>query len=202
MSVFFSRFGMFCHISSSKFSTLLFLPSGTHIIQMLFHLMLPQKVSACVCVCVCTDMCSFWVSPIALSFSLLICPSALSSLLLNLSSVIFFSVQILCSILPFLFGMCLWILCFLPLCWSPHCVHLFFSWIQWVSFQSLLWTLYQVDSWYLQFIKIFFWGFCLILSFGTYSSVSSFCLTLCVCFHALGKTATPPRLEGVTLCIT
>ena len=32
--------------------------------------------------------------------------------------------------------------------------------------------------------------FCLILSIGTYSSVSSFCPNLCICFYVLGKSAT------------
>lgn len=39
----------------------------------------------------------------------------------------------------------------------------------------------------------------LVLSFGAYSSipVSSFCLTLCVCFYLLGKLVPSPCLEGV-----
>ena len=42
---------------------------------------------------------------------------------------------------------------------------------------------------YLPFVKVFL-GICLLLWFGTYSFVSSFCLTLCVCLYVLGKTAT------------
>ena len=38
--------------------------------------------------------------------------------------------------------------------------------------------------------------FCPIVSFGSYSSVSSFCLTLCVCFSVLGKSAPSPTLES------
>lgn len=38
------------------------------------------------------------------------------------------------------------------------------------------------------------------LLFGIYFYVSSFCLSLCVCLCELGKTATSPVLEGVTLC--
>ena len=30
----------------------------------------------------------------------------------------------------------------------------------------------------------------------TYFSISSFCLTLCVCFYVLGKSATPPAFES------
>ena len=41
---------------------------------------------------------------------------------------------------------------------------------------------------------------CLVLSFGTYSFVSSFCLTFCVCFYMLHRSATSPGLERVALC--
>ena len=40
---------------------------------------------------------------------------------------------------------------------------------------------------------------CLVLWFGTYPSVSSFCLPLCVCFHILVKATTSPSLERVAL---
>ena len=41
---------------------------------------------------------------------------------------------------------------------------------------------------------------CLILFFGTYSVVSSFTLTFCVCFYVLGGSPMSPGLEGVALC--
>ena len=47
---------------------------------------------------------------------------------------------------------------------------------------------------YLHFIKVCFWSFILFLLFATYSSVSSFSLTLCVVFCALDKIATSPSL--------
>ena len=53
---------------------------------------------------------------------------------------------------------------------------------------------------YLTFIKVFFLKSYLVLSFGTYSSASSFCLTLCVGFSALAKTVTLPSLEELALC--
>ena len=45
----------------------------------------------------------------------------------------------------------------------------------------------------------FFLEFYLVLSFVTYSSVSSFCLTFCVCFYESGK-ATTSCIEGMALC--
>lgn len=47
-------------------------------------------------------------------------------------------------------------------------------------------------------ISIFMFFFLrLLLSFGICFSVSSLCLTLCVCFYVLGKTTTSPSLEGM-----
>lgn len=43
-----------------------------------------------------------------------------------------------------------------------------------------------------------FFRFCFVLSFGEYSSVSSFYLTLCL-FYELGGTAISPKLEGIVL---
>ena len=43
-------------------------------------------------------------------------------------------------------------------------------------------------------------GFYLVLSFGTYSSVSSFCLTCYICFYELVKTTTSCFLEVVAWC--
>lgn len=42
--------------------------------------------------------------------------------------------------------------------------------------------------------------FCLVLSFRTYSSVSSFYLVLRVCFSVLCRPAVPPGLDAVALC--
>ena len=41
-------------------------------------------------------------------------------------------------------------------------------------------------------------GFCLVSSFGTYSSVSLFCLVFCV--YVLGRSVTLPNLGKVALC--
>lgn len=46
-------------------------------------------------------------------------------------------------------------------------------------------------------------GFSEVLSFllfGTYFSVSSFCLTVCVCFCVLGEIFISLSLDGVALC--
>lgn len=53
------------------------------------------------------------------------------------------------------------------------------------------------DKLILSFIKIFFLSFFL---FGTYFSVSSFFLTLCVGFYIVDETTTSPSLEGMALC--
>ena len=42
--------------------------------------------------------------------------------------------------------------------------------------------------------------FSLFLSFGNYSSVSAFCLTLCVGLCVTSERAPSPRLEGMALC--
>lgn len=47
-------------------------------------------------------------------------------------------------------------------------------------------------------ILIPFLEFCLVLSFGKCSFVSSF--NLCVCFYVLGRSATSPSPEGVAEC--
>lgn len=52
----------------------------------------------------------------------------------------------------------------------------------------------------LHHIKVFFLRFYPILSFGTDSSASSFCLTLCVRFHTVYETTNSPGLEEVALC--
>ena len=51
------------------------------------------------------------------------------------------------------------------------------------------------------FCLVPFLEFCLVLSFGKYSFVSSLCLTLCVSFYVLGRSAPYPSLERVALCV-
>ena len=87
---------------------------------------------------------------------------------------------------------------FLSLCWSSHCVHPFFFWVWSASLWPLLWTLFQGDC-LSPFCLVLFLRFYLVLSIGTYSSVSSFYLVPCAYFYVLGKSAISPSLEGVTL---
>ena len=88
--------------------------------------------------------CFDWLSPVALSLSSWILTSA-SSLLLNLSSVFFGSVTVFFSSVT----ICYFLVFFLYLCWSSHCVHPFFSQVWWASLWLLLWT-HQVN----RFIKV------------------------------------------------
>ena len=83
-------------------------------------------------------------------------------------------------------------------------ISLYFS-ILLLSIVSILLTIsmYSMSGKLLTSVSLgFFLGFYFVLSFGTYSSVSSFCLTLGVCFYELGRTATSPSPEGVALCGT
>ena len=66
-------------------------------------------------------------------------------------------------------------------------------------FGWLLWTLYLVNCLYL-FCSVHFLKFCLVLLFGRYSFVSSFCLILCVCVYVLVLSSISPSLERVSLC--
>ena len=50
----------------------------------------------------------------------------------------------------------------------------FFSQVLWASLWLLPWTIYWVGCLCLLYLVLL--GFCLVLSFGTYSSVASFCL--------------------------
>ena len=88
--------------------------------------------------------CFDWLSPVALSLSSWILTSA-SSLLLNLSSVFFGSVTVFFSSVT----ICYFLVFFLYLCWSSHCVRPFFSQVWWASLWLLLWT-HQVN----RFIKV------------------------------------------------
>ena len=68
-----------------------------------------------------------------------------------------------------------------------HCVSIF---------QSLL----HYKPYCFFFHLVLFLRSCLVLSFGACSSVSPFCLTLCVYFLELGRTITSLKLEGLVLC--
>lgn len=87
---------------------------------------------------------------------------------------------------------------FLLLYWSSYC--LYFSWVQWAPLWPLLWTL--SGKWLISISSriFFFWWDYVVLSFGTYSFVSSFCFILCACFYALGKSFIFPIFEKVVLC--
>lgn len=60
-------------------------------------------------------------------------------------------------------------------------------------------TSYWAD-WLFLFHLVLFLTFCLVLSFGVYSSVSPFCLTLCIYVYKLGRIATS-KPEGMVLCM-
>lgn len=116
--------------------------------------------------------------------------SASSNLLLILSSVYFQSVIAFFSSDWFFFS------CFLFLCWNSHWVHPFFFW--W-AFLWLFWTFIWGNLPISGIIVIFLRFFCL-SSFGRCSFISSFYLSLGVCFHVLGMSATSSSLERVVLC--
>lgn len=50
------------------------------------------------------------------------------------------------------------------------------------------------------FCLVVFLGFCLFLSFWTYSSVPWFCLTLHVCYNVLGRSAKSPGFRSQAFC--
>lgn len=101
-------------------------------------------------------------------------------------------------------------------------VYPFFSQVWWFSLWPSFWTLYEVDG-LSSLCIVLLPRFCLILSFGTYSSVSSFCLTLFLCsvsitygslfeelalcrrWHVGYRSAVPlvtrPRLSWDILCV-
>lgn len=95
---------------------------------------------------------------------------------------------------------------------------LFLYFVSFLFFLSLCVSLTEFICFSLQFIKhpynycfelyvgwiaclhlILFSGFCSVLSFGTFVCVSSFWLTLCVCFYVLGRSATSPCLDRIAL---
>lgn len=137
--------------------------------------------------------CSVSVSSTTLSSRSLILSYASSSLLLNPSGVFFRGYYILQF-----YDFCLeYFLIFSVSAEVFHCVHPSFS--QWTFLWPLLWILYQQN--YLSFVSwaFFFPRIYLVLLFRTYSFVSSFCLTFCVCFYVIRGKATSSCLEGVAL---
>lgn len=120
---------------------------------------------------------------------------ALSNLLLNLSSV--FSVQLLYSAA---LTSVLYLFIFLTLCWNSHCVHLFFSWVLW----AFLWPFFKnsLTGKLLIFVSLRVppRGFYPVPFGGTYSFLSSFCLTLYVDWYALDETTTCHTLEALSSC--
>ena len=185
----FPRLGKFSvTVSSSKFSTPFSLssPSKTSTVQILVCFMLSQRALKCssfkknFCVCV-------WYPLLCLP---LICSSVPSNLPLIPSSVVFFSVIIFLSSVCFFFVSSNSLL-------KSHCVHPFLSRVHWASLWSLAWTLYQVDC-IAPLHLVLLLRFCLVSSFVTYSSVSPFCLTLCVYLYVLGRSLLQNR--EVTLC--
>lgn len=135
------------------------------------------------------------LSSITLSSSSVIYSSALSSLLLNPSAVFFSSVIVffhsVTSIWYFLiFSISVEILTVIhPFFHSKFGEHPYDQYFE--SFINKIADLHV--------IKIFFLKFCFVLLFKTYCCISSFCLTLCTCFYVLGKSATSANLEGVAL---
>lgn len=121
--------------------------------------------------------CSDWVSSTALLqvdwFFFFFFHPASSSLLLNPSRV-FFSLLILfwSSVIS------VWYSLAFSLCWSSDSIHPVFSQVYWASFQPWRSALYQ-GNYSSPFHEVFFSWFSFALLVGTYSSVSSLCLTLC-----------------------
>ena len=108
--------------------------------------------------------CSVWVISIALSSSSPMCFSASSSLLLNSSSIFFSS--IVTSVGTFFFL-------------SYHCVHHFFSQVQWAFLWLLFCAIYQRVC-LSPFHSSLFLGICLIIWFGTYFSFHFAWLFVCL----------------------
>lgn len=96
---FFPRFGKFSVIIYSvKFSDLFFFSSSrTHIMQILFHVILSQRSLIFIFKIFFSFWCSVWVSFMTLSSSSLICICTSSCLLLNPSSVFFSSIFVFFS---------------------------------------------------------------------------------------------------------
>ena len=82
------------------------------------------------------------------------------------------------------------------LSWGSHCVPLFLSWVHWTCLELLLSALCLED--FLSPLVIFL-GFYLVILFGTYSFVFSFCLAVYVCLYLLSGLTTSPSLERMAL---
>ena len=66
--------------------------------------------------------------------------------------------------------------------WYFYCAYPFFLQDQWIRLWLLFWTLHQGDFCLSPFHLPLFWRVLSYLSFGTYSSASSFCLSVCIYF--------------------
>ena len=81
-----------------------------------------------------------------------------------------------------------------------HWISPFIFWVWWTSFDHFFELFIRVNT-YLKTISLgFVLGFYFALLFGTYSFVSSLCLTFDFYFYELGKTSTSPCLSRVFLC--
>ena len=81
-----------------------------------------------------------------------------------------------------------------------HWISPFIFWVWWTSFDHLFELFIRVNT-YLKTISLgFVLGFYFALLFGTYSFVSSLCLTFDFYFYELGKISTSPCLSRVSLC--
>ena len=107
------------------------------------------------------------------------------------SSVVFVSIIVLFNFVSFFFTFYNFLLKF-------SCVHPFFCWS--IILWSLFWSIHQIVCLSLSKVclSISFMKFHFDLSFGTYSSVSSFFLILFYC-HVLDKMVTFSNLGEVTL---
>ena len=76
-------------------------------------------------------------------------------------------------------------------------VHTIFSYVLWIPFQSLPWTLYWVN--YVPPLPLdIALQFYLVPLFGIYLSVNSFCLICCFYFYVFGRPFIFPDLGEVT----
>ena len=133
--------------------------------------------------------CSVLMSFIALYFSSFIHFSASPSLWLNL--LVNFLLQLLyssplCLVLSYIFIVSKILTVFIHSSpkFSGHYDHIFTS---------------LSEGFYLRFSNVFSEFFPPCILFGIYSSLSSFCLTLCLCLYILGKVATSPSHGAAVL---
>ena len=133
--------------------------------------------------------CSVWVSSIVLSSSLLICVSTSSSLLLNPSCIFQFSYNFYLGV-SHIFYLFIEVLTVF--------IHIFPEFDEHFKITITLNSLSGRSLISISFSS-FFPEALSVLLIGTYSSLSSFCLILCVCFYVFGKSAISPSLEGMVL---